>query len=253
MTQHDRFRRIEKARLGDPPESQSADRARIAAVIEASPVSVPPDAVRIELAQGEPISRSEPLEPTSRGAELSALPLASAPDLSIATLEVQGQPFVRCFRCGCDNTIHAKACDNCSAQLDTAEQRTFNDKLWGAQKLESTREQEALAKMAEARAEQRRASLRPLPEPGVKPPAELLAPLQGDSQPLLFSLLRALEDRRLRWAVGALVVGLPLLFATLGGPTLSALGWVLMLLVALSMVPRSFARRVFEMCFGARR
>lgn len=242
MTQHDRFRRIERPRPDAAPESQSADRARIAAVIEASPVSVPPDAVRIEVAVDQPAGTGRPPEISERMAELADTPApAGALDLAIDTAVVQGQPFVRCARCRCDSTIHATACDNCGVALDTDEQRAFNDRLWSAQKLQNEREREALAQMAEARAEARRTA-RPLPEPGAMPPPELLEPLGDSEGPLLFSMLRSLQDKRARWAVGAMVVGLPLLLVALGSGVLSALGWILLLLCGAAMLPRRIWR-----------
>lgn len=149
-----------------------------------------------------------------------------------------GQPFARCARCGADSSIHARRCDNCGAALDTAEQRAFNEKLWDARRREQERERAALAELTAAREENRRAALRPLPDPDMPPPPELLEPIESGHDPLLFEALRALQKPKWRWIAGGLVVALPLFLVTLGGPIVSKIGWGVVLLVVLSLLPR---------------
>lgn len=253
MTARERFLRIEPRRTDDAPESETADRARIAAVIDAAPPSISRDPRTIELAPEAPAGDGATIPGPQVGLELEASPGdVEAIDLSIDTAPVRGQPFIRCTRCGADNTIHAEACVNCSARLDTAEQRAFNDRLWDLQQGRSERERAALAQMAEARVEHARNAYRPLPDPGIKPPPELLEPLDEGGGPIVLGALLALREPKWRWIAGALVVGLPLLLVTLGGPILGKLGWILVTLFFLGMLPRSVGRRLLELWAGFR-
>jgi len=253
VTARERFLRIEPRRADDAPESESADRARIAAVIDAAPPSISTDLRRIELAPEAPAGDGTTVPSPQVGLELDAEPSEEKVDLSIDTAPVRGQPFVRCTRCGADNTIHAVTCVSCSAQLDTAEQRAFNEKVWDAQTQRNERERAALADMAQARAEAIRTSLRPLPEPGMKPPPELLDPIQESDGPLVVEAIKALRSPKGRAIASALVVGLPLFLVTLGGPIFGKIGWALAVMVVLGFIPRRAVNRLFEKWFGAPR
>ena len=244
MTKHARFLRIEHPR-GEPPHdedappSQAADRARIAAVIGAAPPSVHSGRAELEIdpdaRTGDGSARDRPDRPELPA---SAEPGIEPGDLSLDVESAAGQPFARCARCGADSSIHAKRCDNCAAPLDTAEQRAFNEKHWDARRREQERERAALSELTAAREENRRAALRPLPDPDMPPPPELLSPLPSGDGPLLFEALSALQKPKWRWIAGGLVVALPLFLATLGGPILSKIGWGLVLLVIFSLLPR---------------
>lgn len=252
MTAHDRFRRIEARRAEDPSEVKTADRARIAAVIDTAPASAAPDS--LELDQAPP--RSDLGERAARGVTSQVLDDAPAPpsvDLALDSAPVSGQPFVRCARCGADSGIHAKVCDNCGVDLDTAEQRTFNEKVWETRKRNDERERRALAQMAEARAEVIRTSFRALPEPGMAPPPELLEPIEDHGGPILLDALAALQKPKWRWTAGAIVVGLPIVLVALGGPFFPKLGWAFAFLCFLTLLPRRGVRRLFEMWTGYRR
>lgn len=69
--------------------------------------------------------------------------LASGFDL--AETSDEEQPFRRCALCEMDNNRAASRCQNCGADLDTAEQRDFNARLWVHRREERTREQADLA------------------------------------------------------------------------------------------------------------
>ena len=253
MTKHARFLHIERGSPDEAPESEAADRARIAAVIAAAPVSAPP--AQIELAEEAAAGDGREPDWSARAARMiDAPPEAGAGgiDVAIDVVRPEGQPFVRCARCGADSSIHAKSCENCAAPLDTAEQRAFNDRLWDVQQGRSERERAALAQMAEARVEHARNAYRPLPDPGIKPPPELLEPLDDGGGPIVLGALLALREPKWRWIAGALVVGLPLLLVTLGGPILGKLGWILVTLFFLGMLPRSVGRRLLELWAGFR-
>jgi hypothetical protein len=254
VTKHARFLHIEQRRADDGSGSETADRARIAAVLDAAPPSHAPPEARLEIAPDSPAGTGAAIEPPEMGTNLEDV---AAPgggvELALDTAPVEGQPFVRCSRCGGDNTIHAKACETCAATLDTAEQRAFNDRVWDAQRRRNEKERAALAEMAQYREELRRNTVRPLPEPGMQPPPELLEPMNESDGPFLVEVIRALQKPKWRLAVAATVVGLPLLFVTLGGPILSKLGWVMAVLLVLSLFPRSIARRLFGALLQMRR
>lgn len=253
MTKHARFLHIERSRSDpardeDAPASQAADRARLAAVLGAAPPSIPPSGLELdvdpEARAGDGSARDRPDRPEIPG---SAAPETDAVELPIEAEGTRGQPFARCARCGADSSIHAIRCDNCAAPLDTAEQRAFNEKLWDARLREQERERAALAELAAIREENRRAALRPLPDPDMPPPPELLEPLDaGGDGPFLLEALGALQKPKWRWIVGGLVVALPLFLVTLGGPILKKLGWGVALLLVLSMFPRRLGRQLVE-------
>lgn len=252
MTKHARFLNIEQPRDDRPPESETANRARIAAVLRTAPLLGTADEPLLEV---DPDARAGDGTAHDPGGQQELAPAddapgAEPPDLPIDVEGIQGQPFVRCARCGADSSIHAVTCDNCAADLDTAEQRAFNEKLWDAARQRSERERAALAAMSEARAEQRRATARMLPEPGTLPPPELTEPLHGEDGPFFLEVLNALTKPKWRWAAGGLAVGLPLFLVALGDALLSKLGWALLLLLVLSMFPRRLGRRLLSWWTG---
>lgn len=253
MTARERFLKIEPRRADAAPESESADRARIAAVIGAAPPSLARPPQSLELAPDAPAGDGATIPKPLVDHEIDERPDARTLDLAIDTAPVKGQPFVRCARCGADSTIHAERCESCGEALDTAEQRAFNEKVWGAQTRRNERERAALAEMAQARVEAVRASIRPLPEPGMKPPPELLEPIRDDDGPILVGVIKALGSTKAKIVTSALVVGMPLLLVTFGGPILAKLGWVAVVLVVLGFLPRSAAKRLFELWSGLRR
>lgn len=253
MTRHARFLQIERGEAEAAPESESADRARIAAVLEAAPVSEARPG-GIDLAEGAPAGDGRPPDWAERAPRMLDAPAIEegAADVALDVEAPAGQPFVRCARCGADSSVHATACDHCAARLDTAEQRAFNERVWDVQRRRSEEERAALARLSAAREEHARRTYRPLPEPGMKPPPEMLeAP--GEDGPLLLGALLALHKPKWRWIAGALVVGMPLFLVTLGGPILGKIGWFLLALLLLSLLPRSVGRRLFELWAGRRR
>lgn len=245
MTAHDRFRRIEARRAEDASEVHSADRARIVAVIDAAPASASPESLELE----DAAPRSDLEERAARGVTSQVLDDASTQpqvDLALDTEGISGQPFVRCARCGADSGVHAKACDSCGAELDTAEQRTFNEKVWETRLRRDERERAALAQMAEARAENVRATARALPEPGLKPPPELLTPIEDHGKPVLLEALVALQKPKWQWTAAAIVAGLPIVLVALGGPFFPKLGGAFAILCALGLLPRQLVKRLLQ-------
>jgi hypothetical protein len=238
VTKHSRFLHIEARRADGAPESESADRGRIAAVLGTVPAA--PDAPVIEVAEEAPAGDGTPID---RAVEMPEIEGTSA--LTIDVLPVEGQPFVRCARCGSDNTIHTPTCDNCTVPLDTAEQRAFNDHLWGVHRLQLEKERAEIAEMEAKRAEHRRNTMRP--------PPELLAPMSEEDGPFLMEALRALPKKEWRRAVGASMVGVPLLLVTLGGPIVSKIGWTLVVILTIALLPRRLGRSLLDIWFGGNR
>lgn len=246
MTKHARFLQIEPGDAEHPPESEAANRGRIAAVLESAPAST--THVQFEIGDGAQEGDARPPfeGPAMRTLESGATDVVSDPacgiELSVAA--PQGQPFVRCVQCGADSSIHASECERCSARLDGREQQAFNEALWGTRLRQIDEERAALDQMAAARYDAARRATRPLPEPGMKPPPELLeAPGDG---PILLAMLERLKEPKWRWAAGAAAAGLPLLLVTFGGPLMSAFGWVLVAVFFLLLLPRRVGRRVVE-------
>lgn len=252
---HGRFLRIEQRRAdprpGEDREPEAADRARIAAVVDAAARSRPLEE-EIETAADGPEAGVPAREPLSAEAALEDAPGAAGLELSLDTAPVEGQPFVRCARCGADSAMHAARCDNCAAPLDTAEQRAFNDRVWETQRERAAREREALEEMRRFREEARRAAVREIPGSSMGLPPELMKPVEVDDGPYLLELVGSLRERRWRWAAGAAIVGSPLLLAAAGGPILSKLGWVMAVLFVLGMFPKSVGRRVLSFLAGLR-
>ncbi len=245
MKKHARFLQIERGAPDEAPESESADRARITAVIAAAPMSA--EAERIELAEEAPAGDGRPPDGSARAERMLDAPaIEGSVDLALDVAKPEGQPFVRCARCGADSTIHATTCQHCAARLDTAEQRAWNDRVWATRLRQNDEERAALDEMAAARYRDTKSAVRPLPDPGMKPPPELLAAPEEDNGPILLDALRALQKPSWRWAAGATAAGLPLLLVTLGGPLLGKVGWILVVLLLLSLLPASVGRRLFE-------
>jgi hypothetical protein len=97
-----------------------------------------------------------PAAPPPAAGDAAPLPRASAerfrpaPErgLDTAALPEGAQPFTRCARCEMDNSVYARACQNCGADLETPEQRNFNEQYWARRQAESRAEKAA----ADARA-----------------------------------------------------------------------------------------------------
>lgn len=70
---------------------------------------------------------------------------AVAPALEVEERGAQSQPFVRCCRCETDASRFASRCSTCGADLDTDEQRAFNERLWAGRQADAAAEAEAHA------------------------------------------------------------------------------------------------------------
>ena len=76
----------------------------------------------------------------------------ATPDGSIRVLETgEGQPFVRCAHCRSDSYLNATRCGQCDADLETPEQRSFNEALWRRTLAENELQEREVAALRERR------------------------------------------------------------------------------------------------------
>jgi hypothetical protein len=129
----DRFRNLEKRRQTGPAEPAPAASGRFEAV------EAPGEALRPEVpeASGDRFRR----------------PLERSPEVEVRSAEEQ--PFVRCARCEVDNSVYAAACAQCQADLNTPEQRAYNERLWAERRAEAKREAAEVAERQQERERQR--------------------------------------------------------------------------------------------------
>lgn len=123
--------------------------------LERSRREVPPAAG----AQGRP-SRFEAVEqPGAKMPEASSSAATAgrfqdpAPSLDVESSGSARMPFIRCARCETDHGAHATRCQHCGADLDSPEQRAFNEELWRRRLEEKEREDAAVEALRQARAE----------------------------------------------------------------------------------------------------
>lgn len=181
----------------------------------------------------------------------------------------EAQPFVRCMRCETDHGRGIATCSTCGADLETPEQRAFNERLWAVRQAErraeaaaaERREAERRAR-SEEEARERRAMGEALARGvgdlerrriAVEERAAASGTLLGDGlgasglggAPLLVRILRALPDWR--WQVGAIVLAVATVaglfaFGRAGHPVALVVGAVLAVVL---LVPPIRARGGF--------
>lgn len=198
-----RFLLLERPRAdrGGAPDAPGASAARVKGVERAGP------SPREGVAQGH-LDRFRP-----------------APERSLE-LDLRGdesQPFVRCMRCETDHGRGAAVCSTCGADLDSPEQRDFNERLWQARRSERKEEAAAAARREAERRVESEAVLRARRQLGETLAREVgdlerrrieadaardalggaLGGGSGGTRPLLFRILGALPDWR--WQVGAIL------------------------------------------------
>jgi hypothetical protein len=128
--------------------------------------------------------------------------------LELSESRPEDQPFIRCLRCQMDNHALATACSQCHCDLNTPEQRDFNQKLWDQLRRESEE-----FKAAEQQHQQRK-RLADVPEPDQRAMGEAIAQTVAEE-----TRLRLMRESAGGWTSG-------------GDPALSALaralpGWLL--------------------------
>lgn len=281
MTRLRRFLHLERPRNAAPePDLAPSSRRRFGAVdstpdeIEAAaPGAAPPgDAGEpAEAAKHEP-GASAP--PGGAPGSVSAGPVAGrfgepparAPE--VATPASDAQPFVRCYRCETDNSIYAEHCSTCSAELDTPEQRRFNEALWTERRQQAAQLDDEVRRLREASARAEEEAHRARRQMG-----ELIArevgrqerdrldrdgydggrwgqgrggwgmgePVERDRRPIGIRLLFAIEDpgRRLLAIAAVVSVFVFLVAAAFMSRALSGLLWIAIFLFAVFFAPRN--------------
>ena len=270
MTRLRRFMHLERPRdAAIDPEVGPSSRERFGAV----------DATgdELEAAPPPPLPAGEaPPPPPGAAGDRFREPPARAPD--VATTTPGTQPFVRCYLCETDNSVYAERCVNCSAALDTPEQRRFNETLWAERQEEARRLEDEVRRLREASARAEEEAYRARRQMG-----ELIArevgrqereridrdeyrggfgggrwgeggvggrwgggwelggPVERDRRPLGIRLLFAIQDPGRRLIAIALVVSVFvfLLAAAFLSPALGSLLWVAGFLFLVFFAPRN--------------
>ena len=92
-----------------------------------------------------------PAEPPVPGSATDRFRPPPERPLEVAEPAEGEQPFRRCASCEMDNARFAEACSNCGADLGTAEQEAFNQRLWAGRRQEAAEEARLLAERAAER------------------------------------------------------------------------------------------------------
>jgi len=181
------------------------------------------------------------------GAQLERFGPEPEPSLELIR-EGEHRAFVRCRRCGMDNSAFATLCQGCGVRLDTPEQREFDERFFEAREAEAQREARAEAARQElrARAEEEAARAR-------RAMGEAIAREVGESErrrlgdgfgragpspewsPLGMRVVRLIPDSRWHAPVFAAAVGLATVLAGWGvhadTPAATAVGAAALLLL----------------------
>lgn len=273
MTKLRRFLHLERPR-GSPIEPDVAPTARerfgavdstadeLEAVQAAEATAATGDSARTGAAATGGASAAARSGPADRFRE----PPARAPD--VASPAPGAQPFVRCYRCETDNSVYAERCSTCSAELDTPEQRRFNEALWTERQHQARELEDEVRRLREASAKAEEEAYRARREMG-----EVIArevgrqerdrldrdgwqgdrwghghggwgmgePMERDRRPLGIRLLFSIRDpgRRLI-AIAAVVCALVFLVAAgIMSPALRGMLWIAFFLFAVFFAPRN--------------
>ena len=171
-------------------------------------------------------------------------------ELSLHLDRAEDQPFIRCRVCEGDSNRFARECVNCHADLDTPEQRAFNEKLWAglrAQKAEEAeahaRAQEERLKAAEEEARQKRALFEQMAR-DVRRQAEAdIAARMGESTVTLRGRRVKVTHARYQFAALGVVVLVLMTFAGAFGSCRAAAGILPLALIAAGVIAlRRFLR-----------
>jgi hypothetical protein len=161
--------------------------------------------------------------------------------LALADAPKEAEHFPRCARCESENGRYVHACGVCGADLNTPQQREYNERLRQTRQAQEREQEQAAAEwrlQAEAReqealAERARLIEKLRSEPWGKGTA--IASSKGRALGLV--LLTRIPSRAVRWGVGAGLFLLPLLFLRYGSPKLKMLGGVLVFLLLVLFLP----------------
>jgi hypothetical protein len=162
--------------------------------------------------------------------------------LALADAPQGTERFPRCARCESENGRFATECTVCGADLNTPQQREYNERLWQTrqdQEREYTQGLEQSRRQAEIRRQEEQADRTRLTE-------QLRSDPWGDRQDedrlrgfsLGGFLLGLIPSRAVRWGIGVGLILLPFLIARFGSPRGKLMaGPVALLLVVLFLRP----------------
>lgn len=232
-----RFRHLERPRRDEPDAADAATPRRF-------DLTEPP-------AAGEP----EPAVPALASQRFASLLPTEPASLELAEAE-DSQPFVRCGVCEADNSLFVDRCSRCRAQLDTPEQRAFNERLWAVRQEERREQEEALARIrdeqaklgAEAAAARRRMGellAQKVHDDTLQRNRDWLHDPAATPPSLGVRWLRRLPDPRMRLAVIALIAATcaGLVFLTPRGSRAESAGLWLSVLVFVLFAPGGWRLR----------
>ncbi len=197
MSVESRFRHLERARPDEAPAG--------------------PDDARAERFQQVELERQPaPEAPPPLAAErfTDALPPAPSADSSLELARSSGQPFVRCCICGQDNNVQAPRCLHCSALLNTAEQRAYNERLW-ARTTDENRVQamDQNARLALGQELAREVGAQTRRDIGL---GSYGTGSYGGGPGIGWKLLSKLPDGRVAWAIAGAMIAVPVLLLFFG-------------------------------------
>jgi len=126
-----RFKNIEKGRQEEASARPVAAPGRFGA-LERTPEAAPAAPSPVVPERFGPATPAAP--PVPRTLEEARLAAQAPSGLELAEVRAGDQPFVRCASCHQDNHALAHTCASCGENLNTLEQRAFNERLWAEQR-----------------------------------------------------------------------------------------------------------------------
>jgi hypothetical protein len=180
------------------------------------------------------------------------------PEIEIADPPIGARrPFTRCMRCGAENGAFAVRCAGCDADLDTAAQRAFDERLWERREEEQRRAEAALEERrrlaGRSEAEEARAR-RELAETMAREVGEQERRRLhrdgwgggwggGDGTPAALRLLRLVRNPWARIAIAVGAVAVPVVLLVLPSAGTRQVGVVLLGLLLAFLSPPGWRRR----------
>ena len=225
----------------------------------ADPADPPPTSGRFDGLSRPPAGPGP--RPARSGAQLERFEPVPEPEIELADPPTGARrPFTRCMRCGAENGAFAVRCAGCDADLDTAAQRAFDERLWERREEERRRAEAALEerrRLAErSEAEEARAR-RELAETMAREVGEQERRRLdrggwggwgggwggGDGTPAALRLLRLVRNPWARIAVAVGAVAVPLVLLAVPSRETRQVGVVLLALLLAFLSPPGWRRR----------
>jgi hypothetical protein len=213
--------RGERSKPEEPPRLQSGGRFEAMAERGAAPQGAVVPEAHLERFRGE-----------------APLALAEAPN--------KEERFPRCARCESDNGRYTQECGVCGADLNTPQQREYNERLWQTREAQDREHAQALEQarqQAEAQRQEDAAAKARLHEQLRSQPWDIqrgASFLKGRSPGV--ALLSLIPSKPVRWAVGlGLLLGTPLVLRY-GPRGMRHLAAILLIILLVMFLPPSLRR-----------